>query len=65
MKSFKKVFIAWSVLSVSSFSAVVSAQEPAIACPGYQAPKTVLLGERVGKKLTNAFDAYNEDRIEE
>ncbi|MGQ8367424.1 tetratricopeptide repeat protein [Glaciecola sp. 1036] len=65
MKSFKKVFIACSVLSVSSFSAVVSAQEPAIACPGYQAPKTVLLGERVGKKLTNAFDAYNEDRIEE
>lgn len=41
----------------------VYAQELPIACPGYKKGKTKLIGERAGKKLTSAFDAYNEDRV--
>ncbi|MEM0911628.1 MAG: tetratricopeptide repeat protein [Pseudomonadota bacterium] len=41
----------------------VYSQELPIACPGYKKGKTKLIGERAGKKLTSAFDAYNEDRI--
>ena len=63
MKMFKKALLSCSVVIVGAYSSAIYAQEPAIVCPGYKAPKTQLIGERVGKKLTGAFEAYNEDRI--
>ena len=52
-------------ITLSAFSSVSLAQEPPVLCAGYERPKTQLLGERVGKKLNAAFDAYNEDRVDE
>lgn len=36
-----------------------------VICPGYVKGKTTLVGERTGKKVQAAFEAYNEDRIDE
>lgn len=62
---FKTSLIAATGLTLSAFSSVSLAQEPPVLCSGYERPKTQLLGERVGKKLNQAFEAYNEDRIDE
>lgn len=34
-----------------------------VECPGYQRGKTQIIGERAGKKVQRAFEAYNEDRV--
>ena len=34
-----------------------------VICPGYKKGKTNLPGQSVGKKVAEAFEAYNEDRI--
>ncbi|MFC4699845.1 tetratricopeptide repeat protein [Glaciecola siphonariae] len=53
-----------SLLVMSAAPTLVQAQqEAAIVCPGYKQPKTQLLGERTGKKLQTAFEAYNEERL--
>lgn len=36
-----------------------------VLCPGYVKGKTTLVGERTGKKVQAAFEAYNEDRVQE
>lgn len=36
-----------------------------VICPGYVKGKTTLVGERTGKKVQAAFEAYNEDRVDE
>jgi tetratricopeptide (TPR) repeat protein len=36
-----------------------------VICPGYVKGKTTLVGERTGKKVQAAFEAYNEDRLQE
>ena len=36
-----------------------------VICPGYVKGKTTLVGERTGKKVQAAFEAYNEDRVQE
>lgn len=36
-----------------------------VVCPGYEKGKTTLVGERTGKKVQKAFEAYNEDRVDE
>lgn len=36
-----------------------------VVCPGYVKGKTQLVGERTGKKVQAAFEAYNEDRLQE
>ena len=47
-------------------SANVSAQSGApIICPGYEKGKTQLVGERTGKRVQKAFEAYNQDLMDE
>jgi predicted Zn-dependent protease len=65
VSKFKTSLIVAGGITLSAFSSVSLAQEPPVLCAGYERPKTQLLGERVGKKLNAAFDAYNEDRVEE
>lgn len=59
--------LASSVLAIGLFSSsAYSQQTPAIQCPGYEVPKTRLLGERAGKKLNSAYEVYlNEELAEE
>ncbi|WP_371192793.1 tetratricopeptide repeat protein [Glaciecola sp. SC05] len=60
----KKSVALCSLLLIGTASSVVQAQQEApILCPGYSQPKTQLLGERTGKKLQTAFEAYNEERL--
>jgi uncharacterized protein HemY len=55
-----------SLLTLGGASSVALAQQEApIICPGYEQPKTQLLGERTGKRLQAAFEAYNEERVAE
>ncbi|QJR79944.1 tetratricopeptide repeat protein [Alteromonas pelagimontana] len=56
------------VVGVGSFLSVpvALAQSSApVVCPGYEKGKTTLVGERAGKKVQKAFEAYNEDRVDE
>jgi len=59
-----KLTIACGVVLVG-FSSVSIAQQAPVLCAGYERPKTQLLGERAGKKLNKAFEAYNEELVEE
>lgn len=53
-------------VSASLVAPIASAQTTAaIECPGYEKGKTTLVGERTGKKVQKAFEAYSEDRVEE
>lgn len=61
----KQSFVAIGALGLATFTSGALAQQPAVACAGYEVPKTQLLGEKVGKKLNEAFEAYNEDRVAE
>ncbi|WP_425483733.1 tetratricopeptide repeat protein [Alteromonas ponticola] len=36
-----------------------------VVCPGYEKGNTKLVGERTGKKVQRAFEAYNEDLVDE
>ncbi|MBU3022277.1 lipopolysaccharide assembly protein LapB [Aestuariibacter sp. A3R04] len=65
-----------AVALVMGFGAVVAAPMAAaqtksaapsgpVVCPGYVKGKTTLVGERTGKKVQQAFEAYNEDRVDE
>lgn len=81
MTNIKKCSFVASVLltaSLSIGSSAVYAQEGAdapaakpaapvgpVICPGYKRGKTKLVGQSVGKKVQKAFEAYNEDRIQE
>lgn len=63
---FKRAVAVCSLLAMGSASTVALAQQaPPVLCPGYVQPKTQLLGERTGKKLQAAFEAYNEERLNE
>lgn len=66
MKNFslKRPVAACSLVALLSVPFLAQAQQAApIVCPGYSLPKTKLLGERTGKKLQSAFEAYNEERL--
>lgn len=76
MKNLIKVAITAATMSATfAFANVAYAQEDAAAkqpapkpvlpvmCPGYERGKTQIVGERVGKKVQRAFEAYNEDLI--
>ncbi|QPG04880.1 tetratricopeptide repeat protein [Salinimonas marina] len=67
MKTTFKMSALALVMGVSAvLSAPVMAQSSApVVCPGYEKGKTKLVGERAGKKVQKAFDAYNEDRVGE
>ncbi|AXR08404.1 tetratricopeptide repeat protein [Salinimonas sediminis] len=67
MKTTFKMSALALVMGVSAvMSAPAMAQSSApVQCPGYEKGKTQLVGERAGKKVQKAFEAYNEDRVEE
>ena len=67
IKNVIKTSLLASVLGGSLLiSANVSAQStPPIACPGYEKGKTSLVGERTGKKVQRAFEAYQQDLVDE
>ena len=53
-------------LGLSSFTFNAFAQSsPAIVCPGHKQGKTSIPGERVGKKIQRAFEAYSNDLTDE
>ncbi|MBT1450886.1 hypothetical protein KJ365_08325 [Glaciecola sp. XM2] len=70
MKSLK-ITLKGSLLVCSTLALCAAAsnafarQSAPIICDGYEAPKTKLLGERTGRSLQAALEAYNEDRIPE
>ncbi|MFQ3250044.1 MAG: tetratricopeptide (TPR) repeat protein [Glaciecola sp.] len=65
-KSLKASVLIGSALLMGSYSTLSMAQANlAIQCPGYQPAKTKLLGQKVGKKLNKAFEAYNQDLVKE
>lgn len=47
------------------FSAPAALAAPAVVCSGYEVGKTNLVGERTGKKVQKAFEAYNQDLMDE
>ncbi|MCW8092889.1 tetratricopeptide repeat protein [Alteromonas sp. ASW11-130] len=61
--------IAALMLGVSAISfshtAVAQKSNAPVVCPGYEKGTTQLVGERTGKKVQRAFEAYNEDRVDE
>lgn len=66
MKNLNKLLIATGALVFGSYSTIVMAQQTAaIACAGYEKPKTRLLGERAGKKLQKAYEIYLNEEMEE
>ena len=59
-------WVASSLLVVGSFSMnTAMAQSLAVACPGYKQSPTKIPGQRVGKKVQRAFEAYNSDQVDE
>jgi tetratricopeptide (TPR) repeat protein len=65
-KSLKASLLIGSALVMGSYSSLSMAQANlAIQCPGYKPAKTQLLGQKVGKKLNKAFEAYNQDLVKE
>ena len=68
MKSamFKKSLVAVAFTLGAAVSAPVLAQSnPPVVCPGYEKGTTNLVGERVGKKVQKAYEAYGEDLVDE
>ena len=65
MKTFKMSAIALVMGVGAAVSAPALAQSSAVVCPGYEKGKTTLVGERTGKKVQKAFEAYNEDKVNE
>ena len=65
-KTLKASLLIGSALLMGSYSTLSMAQSTlAIQCPGYKPAKTQLLGQKVGKKLNKAFEAYNQDLVKE
>jgi Flp pilus assembly protein TadD len=60
-----KVFVATGMLAIASYSGMAFSQQVAIACPGYELPKTKLLGERSGKRLNAAYEVYLNEELDE
>lgn len=74
MKNISKLVASAALGSVIFIPSLVSAQEgssaapkytPPIVCPGYKKGPTNVPGERVGKKITKAYEAYNADLMQE
>lgn len=63
---FKMSAVAVVMTLGAAISAPVLAQTSApVVCPGYEKGNTTLVGERTGKKVQKAFEAYNEDLMDE
>ena len=61
----KSALVGSAGIALTALAPMVSAQSLPVECPGYERPKTQLLGERAGKKLQKAFEAYNQDLVDE
>jgi len=63
---FKKSLVVAAFTLSSAIALPAAAQSSApVVCPGYEKGTTNLVGERVGKKVQKAFEAYNEDLIDD
>ncbi|GGF72623.1 tetratricopeptide repeat protein [Alteromonas lipolytica] len=63
---FKKSLVVAALTLGSALALPAAAQSSApVVCPGYEKGTTNLVGERVGKKVQKAFEAYNEDLIDD
>lgn len=72
-KMFKKSLVVAALTLSSAIAAPAFAQEGGkaakpsgpVVCPGYEKGKTNLVGQRVGKKVQSAYEAYGEDLIDD
>ncbi len=66
MKNLSKLSLVSTVLAGSLLATTTAyAQTAPIICPGYEKGKTQLVGERTGKRVQKAFEAYNQDLMDE
>lgn len=66
MKKFVYKATAIAMLGAAAMlSNYVVAQTSPVACPDYKRPTTKIPGERTGKKIQKALEAYNNDMIDE
>jgi tetratricopeptide (TPR) repeat protein len=61
----KKIVTVAAFAATSLTSSYVAAQGAAIVCPDYKRGPTNIPGERTGKKVQKAFEAYNNDLVDE
>ncbi|MBN7820895.1 hypothetical protein [Bowmanella yangjiangensis] len=58
--------IVLSSMVLCSYSGLVQAQSaPPVVCPGYKQGPSNIPSERVGKKIQKAFEAYNNEQLQE
>ena len=66
MNKYLTTFLVGATFAATTLtSSFASAQSAAIVCPGYKRGPTNIPGERTGKKVQKAFEAYNEDLVDE
>lgn len=66
MSKFVNKVIAVATLATASMtSTYVAAQAAPVVCPDYKRGTTAIVGERTGKKIQKALEAYNQDLIDE
>ena len=65
MKNLSRLSMVSTVLAGSLLATSAHAQTAPIVCPGYEKGKTQLVGERTGKRVQKAFEAYNQDLMDE
>lgn len=65
MKNLSRLSVVSTVLAGSLLATSAHAQTAPIVCPGYEKGKTQLVGERTGKRVQKAFEAYNQDLMDE
>ncbi|MCC2616680.1 hypothetical protein LJ739_10545 [Aestuariibacter halophilus] len=67
MSKFVKNVCAVATMTATSLlsSYAMAQQTPVVLCPNYEKGPTEIIGERAGKKLQKALEAYNNDLIDE
>ena len=66
MSKFVKSALAVATLTAGLVTSnIAAAQSAAVVCPGYKKSSTNIVGERTGKKIQRALEAYNNDLIDE
>lgn len=60
-----KTLLSVGFVTLATMSSGVSAQQIPVDCPGYELPKSKLLGERTGKKMQAAYEIYLNEELEE
>jgi tetratricopeptide (TPR) repeat protein len=61
----KKIMVVAAFAATTLSSTYAFSQGAAIVCPDYKRGSTNIPGERTGKKVQKAFEAYNEDLLDE